>query len=444
MKDGHGRDEASCPISGRPAILAGSLDRSDGPRRAGTLHREVSAFLFSLLSTGLRSTTVCCEVQVPHRIQSLSSAEGSNGDKRTESRLRGSEHGGSVTMPGKRRSYCPGGFAFLKLAWGEAGNETAKHWKTGGGARRRRRPARRARRRPRARPDQRASRSSSATRHISGKPRSPNVRRDAPDIARRFQALGLKTELLQDAGGDAMRAAVEKFRTSARGAGLAAFYFAGHGVSWSKQTYVVPVDVDLSDPRIVQSLVPAPSIEAAMAEASHPPARVRQLPQQSGRRLAPGRGETRGFLLSRGPRRPGCQYPFAVLYGPRARGARRGGRREQPFSPLRCSANSRPGGGSADAAAQSAARTCLIATQGRQVLWDQNTYQQPFPLAGSGKAAAAGAGHSSWAGDPSRIVELPKAYALARQSGLFLPEGLIAHRAAAGTPHAQKIGSYRF
>jgi Caspase domain len=28
----------------------------------------------------------------------------------------------------------------------------------------------------------------------------PNVRRDAPDMARSFQALGLKTELIQDAG----------------------------------------------------------------------------------------------------------------------------------------------------------------------------------------------------------------------------------------------------
>ncbi len=271
----------------------------------------------------------------------------------------------------------------------------------------------------------------------------PNVRRDAPDIARRFQALGLKTELLQDAGGDAMRAAVEKFRTSARGDGLAAFYFAGHGVSWSKQTYVVPVDVDLSDPRIVQSLVPAPSIEAAMAEASHrllvfdscrnnPADGWRQVEAKReaffyrGDRVAQAANTL--LLFSTAPGRvaldgaAGENSPFSRCAAPPTRARRWICRRCRP----KCGAE------------------CLIATQGRQVLWDQNTYQQPFPLAGLGKAAAAGAGHSSWAGDPSRIVELPKAYALARQSGLFLPEGLIAHRAAAGTPHAQKIGSYRF
>src|SRR5471030_1734390 len=62
----------------------------------------------------------------------------------------------------------------------------------------------------------------------------PNVRRDAPDIAKRFQALGLKTELVQDAGRDAMRQAIDKFATAARGANFAAFYFAGHGASWGK------------------------------------------------------------------------------------------------------------------------------------------------------------------------------------------------------------------
>src|SRR5471030_3125040 len=46
----------------------------------------------------------------------------------------------------------------------------------------------------------------------------PNVKRDAPDVAKRFQALGLKTELLQDANHDAMRAVVDKFASASRGA----------------------------------------------------------------------------------------------------------------------------------------------------------------------------------------------------------------------------------
>src|SRR5476651_373139 len=82
----------------------------------------------------------------------------------------------------------------------------------------------------------------------------PNVRRDAPDVAKRFQTLGLKTDLLQDAGQDAMRAAVDKFASAARGANLAAFYFAGHGASWANDSYLVPEDADLSNPGTVQSL----------------------------------------------------------------------------------------------------------------------------------------------------------------------------------------------
>ncbi|MEI6204990.1 MAG: caspase family protein, partial [Enhydrobacter sp.] len=62
----------------------------------------------------------------------------------------------------------------------------------------------------------------------------PNVRRDAPDIAKRFESFGLKTELVQDAGRDAMNRALEKFGAAAKGADFAAFYFAGHGASWGR------------------------------------------------------------------------------------------------------------------------------------------------------------------------------------------------------------------
>src|SRR5215471_13793088 len=80
----------------------------------------------------------------------------------------------------------------------------------------------------------------------------PNVRRDAPDMAKRFQAMGLKTELLQDAGRASIQQSIDKFKASARGANLAAFYFAGHGAAWARDTYLVPEDADLSNPNNVQ------------------------------------------------------------------------------------------------------------------------------------------------------------------------------------------------
>src|SRR6185503_15784269 len=97
----------------------------------------------------------------------------------------------------------------------------------------------------------------------------PNVRRDAPDVAKRFQALGLKTELLQDAGREAMGAALDKFAAAARGANLAAFYFAGHGVSWEKETYLVPVSADLGNPNAVQGLLAVRAVRDALKGAGH-------------------------------------------------------------------------------------------------------------------------------------------------------------------------------
>src|SRR5471030_1379771 len=88
----------------------------------------------------------------------------------------------------------------------------------------------------------------------------PNVRRDVPEIAKRFQALGLKTELVQDVGRDAMRRAADTFIASSRGANLAAFYFAGHGAAFGRDTFLVPVDADLSDPSTVKTLLPVAAL----------------------------------------------------------------------------------------------------------------------------------------------------------------------------------------
>ena len=44
----------------------------------------------------------------------------------------------------------------------------------------------------------------------------PNVRRDVAAVARRLQAYGLKTELLEDSGRDAMRRGIDAFIASVR------------------------------------------------------------------------------------------------------------------------------------------------------------------------------------------------------------------------------------
>src|ERR1700744_2925109 len=59
----------------------------------------------------------------------------------------------------------------------------------------------------------------------------PNVRRDAPDVAKRFQAYGLQTDLQMDLGRAAMQASLDKFHDTMMGADFAAIYFAGHGAA---------------------------------------------------------------------------------------------------------------------------------------------------------------------------------------------------------------------
>ena len=58
--------------------------------------------------------------------------------------------------------------------------------------------------------------------------------------------------------------------------------------------------------------------------------------------------------------------------------------------------------------------------------------------------AALGGGGAGWAGEPGRIIELEKPYAFAREQGLPLPSGLIAHRPAGKSRDAQKVGAFQF
>ena len=87
-------------------------------------------------------------------------------------------------------------------------------------------------------------------------------------------------------------------------------------------------------------------------------------------------------------------------------------------------------------------RDLLIATEGKQVLWDLNAIQDGFTVRGA--AGKAPANRSTWANDPARIVELPNAYAFARDSHFSLPVGLIAHRSPTADRDVRMIGAYKW
>src|SRR5471032_1408575 len=210
----------------------------------------------------------------------------------------------------------------------------------------------------------------------------PNVKRDAPDVAKRFQALGLKTELLQDAGQDAMRAAIDKFASAARGANLAAFYFAGHGASWDKDTYLVPEDADLNNPGIVQTLLPVRAVNAAVKEASHRLlvfVNCRNNPADGWRQREAVRSSSvaKTELAAAALNGPNTLVMFSTAPGRVAVDGPAG--QNSPFAAMFLR---QLAGQSVDLQALPAKlrRDLLIATDGGQVLWYQSTYDQPFVL----------------------------------------------------------------
>jgi hypothetical protein len=264
----------------------------------------------------------------------------------------------------------------------------------------------------------------------------PNVRRDAPDVAKRFQALGLKTEMLENLGRDALLQAIDRFGAASRGAKLAAFYFAGHGVSWDKQSFIVPVDADLSNPSMVTALVRIPSIIASTKEAAN-----RFLVFDScrnnpadGWRQQETRNQARSDAADSVASAATAPNTLVLLSTAPGGFALDGPAGEN--SPFASALLSQLDGASVDLQALPGMlrRTLLTGTDCRQMVWDQNSYAAPFTLKGLGKAGPKT--------DSSRIIELPNAYAFAAKNKLVLPPGLIALRSIDGSTQARKVGAY--
>lgn len=270
----------------------------------------------------------------------------------------------------------------------------------------------------------------------------PNVKRDAPDIAKHFQGLGLRTELIEDAGRDAMNRAIHAFNAKLKGAELGALYFAGHGAQWVKDSYIVPIDADLSTPNAINQLVPVESINHGMGGARHRLMvfdNCRNNPadgwgQVETQRAAAVNSDVR--LQNMPP--PNTLILFSTAPGRVALDGPAG--QNSPFCSALMRQLEQP---MIDFVALPAAlrRDLLIATEGKQVIWDKSSYDGSYQLPGAPKLATAG--RNGWS-NPARVVELNGAYAFAAQASLPMPPGLIAHRTAKNSRDAQKIGSYKF
>lgn len=80
-----------------------------------------------------------------------------------------------------------------------------------------------------------------------------NPGNDADGVARTLAGLGFRVTLLRDLGVSAFREALLEFGDAARGADVALFFFAGHGLQMGlrdrAENFLVPVDAQLADAR---------------------------------------------------------------------------------------------------------------------------------------------------------------------------------------------------
>jgi hypothetical protein len=265
----------------------------------------------------------------------------------------------------------------------------------------------------------------------------PNVRRDAPDVAKRLQALGVRTELVLDADQKTILAALEKLKAGAQGASFAAIYFAGHGVTWANAEYVVPVDADLSSPDSINSLVRKRQFYDAVAAAGHKLLvfdNCRNNPADGWRQLEAERraGSSGTFkdpnYLMLSSTAPG----HVALDGPAGQNS--------PFAAAFLRQLEAPAV-EIQSLPEKLRRDVLIATEGRQILFSQSTYSAPFTINPSRAGTLPGTPPQTI--DASRLVELPKAYAFAQENKFPLPAGLVAIRPSTNGPHSFKVGSFK-
>lgn len=75
-----------------------------------------------------------------------------------------------------------------------------------------------------------------------------NPIRDAKVVAETFEALGFETIYADDLTRREFAAVLVEFRDALEGADVAAFYYAGHGIQYEGQNYLVTVEAELVDP----------------------------------------------------------------------------------------------------------------------------------------------------------------------------------------------------
>lgn len=90
---------------------------------------------------------------------------------------------------------------------------------------------------------------------------------DATDIADNLRALGFDVLIAYDADYNTMNAALEKYKATSQGYATTLFYYAGHGQQYKGQTYLLPIDANVSTEYDIRNMcVPGPRVVSFMNE----------------------------------------------------------------------------------------------------------------------------------------------------------------------------------
>ncbi len=168
--------------------------------------------------------------------------------------------------------------------------------------------------------------------------RLANPSNDAADVAAALTRLGFKVTPVFDTAGADLASAVDDFLGRARGADVAVFYYAGHGLQYDGSPYLLPIDAKLENEfAIKREALAAQDIVTALENTAHASivvldaCRNNPLAEQLRQRLA-SRG--RAAAVSRGLGRiEAASGNTLVVYsaGP-GQEAQDGGGRNSPFT----------------------------------------------------------------------------------------------------------------
>jgi hypothetical protein len=87
---------------------------------------------------------------------------------------------------------------------------------------------------------------------------------DVSAVSDHLVEYGFDTYTYFDCTSNQMRSAISQFRNKAQGSNVALFYYAGHGITWDKKNYYLPVDVELDKIESLNSCIEGYSLLSSL------------------------------------------------------------------------------------------------------------------------------------------------------------------------------------